>query len=150
MITEISRNRKYVCDIRYDALMNEHDPFAFARWLQKQMDDRGMKGVDLTRLTGKGSGTISGWLSAGVVPSPRSLRVIADALVLPRADVLAAAGHKESAQRTGVTPTFDATPTGSTAGDPEERLLRAKSLLAAGLIDPDDYEKVKTRILATL
>jgi transcriptional regulator with XRE-family HTH domain len=69
----------------------------FGQWLQREMAQRGLRIVDLSKLCGVSQPTISRWLSGQIRPLPDSLRGLADALGLPYAEVMHVSGYSDSA-----------------------------------------------------
>lgn len=69
------------------------EPGAFGRWLIAQLRSREMNQRDLAGRIGLHASTVSKWIYGVDVPTIASCDLIADALMVPIEQVLAAAGH---------------------------------------------------------
>lgn len=87
----LTRNRCqviFVTDVEAPVTVN------FPLWLRQELDDREWTPMEFSRRLGVGHGTISMWLSGKRHPNPKSIKLVADALVIDEDVAMIAAGHK--------------------------------------------------------
>ena len=64
----------------------------FGRWLRDRIDERRLTQSEFARRAGITAGVVSQWVHGQRGPTPRSIKIIAEALRVPLNDVFAAAG----------------------------------------------------------
>lgn len=83
------------------------DPERFGLWLTELMNRRRMTQVALAKAAGVNQGMVSRWRAGTSVPSPQSIKAIANVLEVPIGEAMLQAGHIEEVGEVSSSPERD-------------------------------------------